>query len=263
MVEKEQGQGAAHPFQWGARTDIGRIRQRNEDVFISEPGIGLFLVADGMGGHAGGDLAARLTAKGLTAAVRAQLSGLQACRPAAVRRRIKGLIAEQSREVHEQGLARNGFEGMGATLAMALFLGGRAYLANLGDSRIYRLRGGRLVQLSRDHTVIRELVEEGEIEAHEAMYHHAKGLITQYVGMPDEPDPHVYSRVVKPGDRFLLCSDGLTDLLADTEIRAIIKAAADCQAACDALVDRANAHGGYDNITVVLAHWLGEPGRPI
>ena len=147
---------------------------------------------------------------------------------------------------------------MGATLAAALLLDGRAYAANLGDSRAYRLRNGRFVQLSKDHSVVGELVAKGEISPEEARFHRARGLVTQYVGMPEEARPYVRSWALKPDDLFLLCTDGLTDQVGDATVREVLEAHADCQAACDVLVEMANARGGIDNVTVVLVRWAGE-----
>ena len=148
---------------------------------------------------------------------------------------------------------------MGATLATVLFLAGRAYVANLGDSRVYRLRAGRLVRLSRDHSVVHELVEQGEIEPDDAMTHHAKNLVTQYLGMSGEAHAYVRSYAVKREDCFLLCTDGLTDQVKEATVGELLRGHSDCQAACERLVEMANASGGLDNITVVLVRWIDEP----
>lgn len=251
----------AYPFQWGAATDIGEIREKNEDAFVVEPEIGLFLALDGLGGHPAGDVAAEAAAKDLPDMVREQLESMKARRSRAIRRWLARLIRAQSGRLHLQGLTRGGCEGMGATLAAVLFLAGRAYVANLGDSRVYRLRAGRLVQLSRDHSVVRELVEQGEIEPGDAMTHHARNLVTEYLGMPGEVHPYVRSYAVKPEDRFLLCTDGLTDQAKEATVGELLRGHSDCQAACEQLVEMANANGGLDNVTVVLVRWLDGPGE--
>jgi protein phosphatase len=247
-----------YPFQWGAATDIGAVRSSNEDVFVAEADLRLFLVLDGMGGHAGGEVAAEAAANDLPALAREHLEAMKGRDPRAVRRWLARLIAEENRRIHLQGLTRSGFEGMGTTMAMILLLADRAYVANLGDSRAYRFRGGRLTQLSKDHSVIRELVDAGEISAAEATYHQTRGLVTQHLGMPDGANPYVRSYALKAADRFLLCSDGLTDQVRDETIREVLNVHTDCQEACDILVDLANAHGGIDNVTVVLVEWTGE-----
>lgn len=249
----------AYPYQWGAATDIGEIREKNEDAFVVEPEMGLFLALDGLGGHPAGDVAAAAAAKDLPDMVRERLDSMKARRPRAVRQWLARLIREQSGQLHLRGLTESGCEGMGATLAAVLLLGGRAYVANLGDSRVYRLRGGKLVRLSRDHSVVHELVEQGEIEPADAMTHHARNLVTQYLGMPGEVHPYVRSYALKREDCFLLCTDGLTDQVKEATVGELLRAHGDCQAACGQLVEMANAGGGVDNVTVVLVRWIDEP----
>jgi protein phosphatase len=151
---------------------------------------------------------------------------------------------------------------MGTTVALALLIGERAYIANVGDSRIYRLRKNKLRQLTKDHSVVSELLDQGRIGPEEAEGHDAKGQITRYIGMQDTAYPHVRSFLLKKGDRLLLCTDGLTDLVADEAIATILGQDSDCRATCEALVKAANAAGGTDNITVVVADWLSRPQQP-
>jgi serine/threonine protein phosphatase PrpC len=249
----------AYPFLWGAASDIGRFREKNEDAFVVSPESGLFLVLDGLGGHAGGDVAARAAADELPILVAGELGARPGRRPRSTRGWLARVIRAQSRRIHLLGLTGNGYPDMGATLALVLLLDGRAYAANLGDSRVYRFRAGRLVQLSRDHSAIRELLEQGQIEPEEAAYHPAGAEVTQYVGMPDDAEPYVRACALRPGDQYLLCTDGLTNEVPDARIREIVESHDDCEAACEALVATANAHGGLDNITVVLLRWTGEP----
>jgi len=257
MTGRSDNPKAAYPFEWGAATHIGIVRRRNEDAYVVEPELGLLLAIDGMGGHLAGDIAAGSIARGLPAALAEQFESMKMRLTRAVCRRLRGLLADQNRQVFLQGLTRRGAQGMGATLAMVLLLGGRAYVANVGDSRVYRWRAGRLVQLSRDHSVVSELVERGDLEPSAALYHHMRGVVTQHIGMLDEPEPHVRTYALKPGDRFLLCTDGLTDQVPDAAIETILANGTDCQQTCDLLVEDANARGGIDNVTVVLAHWTG------
>ncbi len=248
----------AYPFQWGAATDIGEIREKNEDAFAVELDIGLFLALDGLGGHPGGDIAAGAAARDLPAMVRERLDSMKTRRPRAIRQWLARLIREQSGQLHLRGLTRGGCEGMGTTLAAVLLLAGRAYVANLGDSRVYRLRAGRLVQLSKDHSVVRELLEQGEIEPADAMTHRARNLVTQYLGMPGEAHAYVRSYALKRQDCFLLCTDGLTDQVQEATVEELLRQHSDCQAACEMLVEMANANCGSDNVTVVLVRWIGE-----
>jgi serine/threonine protein phosphatase PrpC len=242
-------------FQWGAVTDIGKVRSKNEDALVTEAEIGLFGVVDGMGGHPGGDVAARVVAEGVPSAIRRELKTVKTRQPRSLRRWLKRCISEQSRQLCFQGLNEAGLEGMGATLALLLVVDHRAYAANLGDSRIYRLRSRRLTQLSKDHSVVGELLEKGEIGPDEAHRHCARGLLTQYVGMTEEPQPHVRSLSLQPDDRFLLCTDGLTDMVDEEGIIEVLASHEDAQQAAETLVQTANDEGGLDNTTVAVVDW--------
>jgi protein phosphatase len=247
------------PFRWAAASDIGRLRQENEDTFIVEPEAGLFLVSDGMGGHKGGALAANIVAQDLSAMIETRLHELKSTSPRAIRALFKRTIVEQSQQLQMEADSESGYKGMGATLVMALIQKGRAFIANLGDSRIYRLRRGQLKQLTKDHSVVSELVSEGKIEPHEAENHAAAGQITHYVGMDERVAPHIRSFALQRGDRLLLCTDGLTDMVGDKDIERILRTQTKSEAACEVLVNAANAAGGQDNITVVVVDWLGQP----
>jgi protein phosphatase len=169
---------------------------------------------------------------------------------------FKKTIAEQSRQLQLEGTSEAGYKDMGTTLVAALLRDNRAYIANLGDSRIYRFRKGRLVQLTKDHSVVSELLDKGQIKPEEAQNHEAQGQITHYVGMEDKAKPYIRSFGLKKGDRLLLCTDGLTDAIDDKTIASVLDTNDDCKTACQALVKAANAAGGHDNITVVIVNWL-------
>ncbi|MBN1362071.1 MAG: serine/threonine-protein phosphatase [Sedimentisphaerales bacterium] len=249
------GETTVSRFGWGAVTDIGKLRERNEDAFVVEVEAGLFLVVDGMGGHRGGGLAARMVAQDLPPMIENGLDALKSRHPRVVRALLKAAIVEQSGQLLREGDSESGCAGMGATLALLLISDGRAYVANVGDSRVYRLRRGRLARLSVDHSVVSELLEAGQITPEEATGHSSQGIVTQYMGMPEQVEPLVRSTALNPGDRFLLCTDGLTDLASDAAITAVLKAETDPQIACDRLVDAANRAGGADNITAVVVTW--------
>jgi len=245
----------ANAFSWGTATDVGRVRARNEDAFLVDEQIGLFGVVDGMGGHPGGDVAAGTIAEAFPNEVSRKFTTMRTRQARAIRRWLESLVVQQSLQLCFQGLSRPGYAGMGATLAVLLGIGGRAYMANLGDSRIYCLRTQRLSQLSRDHSVIAELLDAGEIRPQDVATHGARGLLTQYVGMPEEPKPYVRSRVLHAGDRFLLCTDGLTNMVSEPAIARILGLHAEPRQAAEALVEAANDAGGMDNTTVVVADW--------
>ncbi len=246
---------------WGAASDVGKVREENEDSLVVEAEVGLFLVSDGMGGHRGGALASKIVAEDLPVMIETRLAKLRGHSVRAIRAMLKRTIAEQNRQLHMEGTSEAGYKGMGATVVVALLRDGRAYVANMGDSRMYLLRKGKLRQRSRDHSVVSSLLRRGQIDAEEAENHDAQGQITHYVGMEEEGKPHVSSFILKERDRLLLCTDGLTDGLSDEAIAEVLKKEADPQAACEVLVDGANAAGGHDNITAVVVDWLESKQR--
>ena len=246
---------ATTTLDWGAATDIGKVRERNEDAFAVEPETGLFVVVDGMGGHSGGGLAAQMIAQDLPAMIENGLDALKRHSPQAVRNLLKAALAEQNRQLVAEGSSESGCLGMGATLSLLLIRGERAYAANVGDSRAYQLRRGRLTQLSVDHSVVAELLRGGKITPDEALHHSSQGIVTQYMGMPEPMNPLVRSVALQGGDRFLLCSDGLTDLVSEREIAGILRTETRPQVACGRLVEAANRAGGHDNITAVAVSW--------
>jgi protein phosphatase len=244
-------------FRWGAETHIGRQRQENQDSFFVDPELTLFLVSDGMGGHHGGALASGIVAEDLPVMIENALDRLKVGTQRTIRSLLERMIAKQSKQLQLEGTSETGFRDMGATLVIALLRKDRCFIANIGDSRAYRLRKGRIVQLTRDHSVISELIENGHIEPEEATYHNAQGQITRYVGMEEKARSHVRSFTLKKNDRLLLCTDGLTDMVTDKDIASILRVEFDPQAACKTLVDTANKAGGHDNITTVAIDWFG------
>ena len=243
---------AKFSFRWGARSDIGRLREENQDAFVIEADLGLFLVADGMGGHRGGTLASKIVAEDLPAMIETRLNKLRTSSIRTIRSILKQTIAEQNLQLRMEGTSETGYKDMGATVVLALLRNGRAYIVNMGDSRMYLLRKGKLSQRSRDHSVVSALLRQNKIEPSQVENHNSQGEITRYIGMEEEGKPYVRSFAVKTQDRLLLCTDGLTDMLADEDITAILRNELEPQAGCDALVKAANAAGGHDNITAVI-----------
>ena len=244
-------------FRWAAETHVGKERQENQDNFFADPEPALFLVSDGMGGHQGGAIASGIVAEDLPVMIENALDRLKVGTPRTVRSLLERMIAEQNKQLQLEGTSETGFRDMGATLVIVLLRRGRCFVANLGDSRAYRLRKGRLVQLTRDHSVVSELIEKGRIEPEEAVNHHASGQITRYIGMEEKARSHVRSFALKKADRLLLCTDGLTDMVDDAKIAAILTSETDPQIACKSLVAAANKAGGHDNITALIIDWLG------
>ena len=247
------------PFLWAAETDPGRLRPENEDTFFADPETALFVVSDGMGGHRGGALASGIVSEDLPVMIENALDKLRVGTTRTVRSLLEKAIAEQSRQLQLEGTSESGYQDMGATLVIALLRKKRCFVANVGDSRAYRLRADRLTQLTRDHSVVSELIERGRITPDEAIDHDASGQLTHYIGMEEKVRSHVRSFALKKHDRILLCTDGLTDMLGDNRIATILKTEADPQAACRVLVAAANRAGGHDNVTALLVDWAG-PG---
>jgi protein phosphatase len=243
------------PFSWAGDTDKGRERDENQDAFHAEPELALFLISDGMGGHQGGAIASKIVTEDLPVMVENMLHRLRSHSSRALRRIFKKTIIEQSRQLRLESTSETGYKDMGATLAMALLRQRRAYIANLGDSRIYLLRNGKLGQLTQDHSVISELINSGTIQPHQAENHEAQGQITHYVGMEEKVIPFVRSFALKKADRLLLCTDGLTNMLDDSVIKEILQQNPDCRTTCAALIKQANAAGGHDNITAIVVNW--------
>lgn len=240
-----------------ALSDPGRVRANNEDALDWDADAGLFVVADGMGGCNGGEVASSLAVRVLLGEFRQMPltlprndPGLAALSPAAMR--LCSAILKANRAVYEASLADAQLSGMGTTLVATLFQGQRAIIASIGDSRVYRCRGGQLEQLTVDHTVLQEQIEYGLITPAQARYMGSRGLITRALGVEPGIEVDVQEQALLPGDVYLLCSDGLFDMLDDAEICSILRECGeDTQLAVRRLVEAANVSGGYDNISVI------------
>jgi protein phosphatase len=232
-------------------TDTGRRRLRNEDTLVVRPP--LFAVADGMGGARAGEIAARLAAGALEEA-RPEASGEEA---------VAALIEEANRRIWERSLVDPETTGMGTTVTAALVdeADGTVAIGHVGDSRAYLLRESGLEQLSTDHSLVAELVQSGVLTPEEAERHPQRSAITRALGTDPRVEVEVQTVSGRAGDVFVLCSDGLSAMLGDAEIAAAIASAeGDPHRAGEALVAAANAHGGEDNITVVLFELVdGDP----
>ncbi|MEX2465626.1 MAG: protein phosphatase 2C domain-containing protein [Gemmatimonadota bacterium] len=240
-------------------SDRGRRRARNEDSFVLLPEDGIAVVADGMGGHPGGDVASRIAARATADGLRQKLSSTANATLEDRERAMRASVLE----AHEAVLARSREEpsllGMGTTTtAIALDITtGRYIVGNIGDSRTYRFRDGRLEQLTRDDTWLQDRIDSGRIRREDAMGHPEGHLLTQCIGLDQTPVPRTVQGEAAPGDVFLLCSDGLMASLTDDDIvdvleRSLDGTAAGAERTVEALIGAANAAGGRDNITVAL-----------
>jgi protein phosphatase len=228
-------------------TDPGRRRRQNEDAFVCEPP--LFAIADGMGGAQAGELASRLAA---AVVGRADADGRTG------RELVVGLIEDANRSVYERATGDESVSGMGTTMTVALVEDNHVWIGHVGDSRAYLLRDGALEQLTDDHSLVAELVRSGRLTPDEAGSHPHRSVITRALGTDAEVAVDVIAVPTKPGDVFVLCSDGLSSMVGDDAIRDVLEERGDdLGEAARVLVDAANAAGGEDNITVVLFEATG------
>ena len=230
-----------------AGSDVGLVRSGNEDSYFC--GRTVFAVADGLGGHQGGEVASAAAVEPLAA-----LDGREFAEPGEAAEALVAAIREANSAILDRAAGDPDLWGMGTTVTAAAVAGGRRLqLGHVGDSRAYLLRDGSLEQLTTDHTVVGELVRRGRLTPAQAAIHPERSILTRAVGLDpripvDTPDP----LELRDGDQVLLCSDGLTEAVDDDRIAELLSAQADGNAACQALIDAANAAGGPDNITVVL-----------
>lgn len=246
-------------MQAAALTDVGRVRQVNEDACLADSAHGLFIVSDGMGGAQAGELASQIVVRVLPELIEQQLARVKAMTAGAIRGGMQNAVADLSRHLREETAGRLGLAGMGATVVAMLVRGRFAHIVHLGDSRAYRLRDGKLQQLTEDHSVVGILLRAGEITPAEARDHPARGRLSRFVGMEGDASPDVCTVPARPGDRFLLCTDGLTGMVDAGGITRLLLGHDEPEAACRALIEVANQAGGHDNSTVIVARFDG-PG---
>lgn len=233
----------------GATTAVGRVREHNEDAYVVRERV--FAVADGMGGHAAGEVASALAIEAMD-----RLAEHDPITPELV----KAALSDANSSIIAAGVAERRRRGMGTTLTGVALTGGedarRWLVFNLGDSRVYRLADGRLEQVTVDHSEVQELVDAGYITRTEAAIHPARNIITRSLGLELDPEPDLWELEPAGEETFLVCSDGLTGELRDAEIARILTDAPDAQAAADLLCAAAEESGGRDNITVVVVRAL-------
>ena len=255
---------------FAAMTDVGLMREANEDNFFVSSTEALCMVADGMGGHRSGEIASGLAVQTIErfyeesllskedeAAIRSKLLGwpFKRRKPEHTeeRRLVQSvLLANQS--IFEHASKNDECRGMGTTIVGAYFLESGAYFIHVGDSRVYRFRDGKIEQLSHDHSLANEYIQMGILRPEEVEHFPYRNVITRACGLNDTVEPEVQFEVLQDGDIYLFCSDGLTDPVTDAELTELLSVDQDLDATCKSLVDAANAGGGPDNITVLLAH---------
>jgi PPM family protein phosphatase len=249
------------PIELFAAVDPGRARSNNEDSVAFDPGVCLAVLADGMGGYNAGEVASNMATSFIHTELGRWLreASLQAS-DAEVRRAMDICVDNANRAIFNAANANPQYAGMGTTLVVAVFRDMRLLVGHVGDSRAYRLRGGRLQQISRDHSLLQEQIDAGLITPEQAAFSANKNLVTRAVGVEDTVLLETHQHEVQPGDLYLMCSDGLSDMLDDTAIAQLLQAHDSLQAAGQALISAANDAGGKDNISVILARASGAAG---
>lgn len=241
-------------------TDIGRKRGRNEDSFLVNDDLGLFVVADGMGGHSGGEFASRFAVSTVEEVLQSMKMDPEATVISGVNENgtsfgehLRYAIEVASQKIYDQALFEPELKGMGTTVAALLVDGDKVCIANVGDSRVYLLRGGDLKQITEDHSLVSEQMKAGLLTEEDAKKHRLKNIITRSVGYQEEVEADLFYLDLQANDCFIMCSDGLTNMIEDNTIGdTVLRAGGDLEKACQTLVNFANEKGGDDNITVVL-----------
>jgi len=238
-------------------SDVGRVREKNEDRLLVSLDDGLFVVSDGMGGKPAGERAAGLVVQWLPELLAELQEVLADPTPREMEVLISDAVLKLNRRVRREGRKITQMGTMGATLAMALARQAYFHVAHMGDSRVYLFEGRRLHQLTHDHTPIDVLIRRGAITLEQAKHHPMRGVLSRYIGMRSDPEVDVTTISWERGDRMLLCSDGLTEVVTDNHIEGIFGRQAGLLQTCQDLVKAAINTGSRDNITVVMAENTG------
>lgn len=242
------------------QTDTGRVREHNEDTIATDPDVGLLVLADGMGGYNAGEVASGIAVKTITNLVREGLMredlasidrGTGLSRPSIV---LRDAITRANKIIYQTARSQAECEGMGTTVVAALFYDNRISIAHVGDSRLYRQRGSQISQVTMDHSLLQELVDRGFYSPEEAQRAANKNYVTRALGVEPQVEVEVQEHPVDKGDIFILCSDGLSDMVEDEDIRLTISTfGANLDTVAKQLIQLANENGGRDNVSVVLA----------
>ena len=249
-------------YRFCARTDCGRVRSNNEDAVAAAPDSGLAILADGMGGYNAGEVASSMA----TTLIRDSMARwLAKAGPHAqttdVRKALEASVQEANLAILDASLQQPQYAGMGTTLVVGVFLGERLVLGHIGDSRCYRLRHGNLQQITRDHSWLQEQVDAGLMTPQEAARSGNRNLVTRALGVDADTHVEINEFQVEPQDLFLLCSDGLTDMVEDHELLLLATAPLSIEEKAALMIDTANALGGRDNISVLLVQAGAAPRK--
>ena len=247
-----------------AKTDPGLIRRNNEDAVLFDEQCGVAVLADGMGGYNAGEVASGMASTLIATELTRCLSGSEPLsKPDDICRALAASVEQANQAILQAANANPDFTGMGTTLVAAVFQGDQLFLTHLGDSRCYRLRGEVLTQITKDHSMLQDQMDAGLISSAEAAKTSGRNLLTRALGVPSVAPVEVTSFQVVDGDRYLMCSDGLTDMVDDASIACLMIQEKNITQLAVALINLANAKGGRDNIGVILIHAQEADGQLI
>ena len=235
-----------------AKSDIGKARELNQDYYYisqdtDEPKI--YILADGMGGYKGGEIASKLSTDSVRKYIQSNFSSITKEKEE-ILKLVKSAVEYANMIVYEKSKEIPELEGMGTTMEVCLIYNNKAYIGHVGDSRIYRIRKDVIRKLTKDHSYVQKLVEDKKITREEAKIHPKKNMLTKALGCTAYVEPDIRARNFEKGDIFIMCSDGLTNMVDEKQIYDIVTR--DIEKAAEELVNEANAAGGYDNITVII-----------
>ena len=235
------------------RTDPGRARENNEDAVVVDGDTQLCVLADGMGGYNAGEIASGMA----TAFIKSEMARWlteagRGAKTKEIRRALEICVDNANRSIFNAANSNPQYSGMGTTLVVGVFRGTTLVLGHIGDSRCYRLRNGEFAQITKDHSLLQEQIDAGLITQEQAVGSSIKNLVTRALGVEDAVALDMSEHEVEVGDSYLMCSDGLSDMVDDAEIASILGGPASMEQKADSLVETANAHGGRDNISILL-----------
>lgn len=240
-------------YDYCASTDQGLIRQNNEDNFLFDESCGVAVLADGMGGHNAGEVASIMATTSIVATLTRWLSNSELSNhPDDLCRMLVVSVDQANQAIRQAATTNPAYKGMGTTVVVGVFQGDRLFLTHVGDSRCYRLRGGALAQMTKDHSMLQEQVDAGLINRALAAHAPGRNLLTRALGVEARVPLEVRIYPVEADDLYLMCSDGLSDMVDDASIANLMSQATDIATRASALIQLANAKGGRDNVTVML-----------
>ena len=249
-------------------TDPGMVRSHNEDSIAADAANGLVVLADGMGGYNAGEVASGMATTVIVTEMRQLLTGVKphdvdkGSSEEVAARLVREQVLKANTSIYQAAQSQPQYAGMGTTLVVCLFYDNKMTVGHLGDSRLYRLRDGKFTQVTRDHSLLQEQIDSGIITAEQAKHAQHKNLVTKALGIDPTVEPEIHEYPTRPGDIYLLCSDGLCDMVDDEDISMTLQAlGGNLKLAAQQLVQMANDNGGRDNVSVILVRVLREyPG---